>query len=122
MKLREPAVVCVRASALIGKGGWPEAMKLTTPCPSCGHLNEAKRTSCSVCESALIGKGGRPVVKSTTPPCPSCDQTNCSDCISCPCQERNSAEILLVIIIVNLSNNVYSALELHWSYAILLSY
>ena len=64
------------------------------PCPSCGHLNEAKRISCSECECALISKGGRPELKSIIP-CPSCGKTNCSDHISCSlCHEVNDAERL----------------------------
>ena len=51
----------------MGKGGRLEEMST----PSCGHVNEAKRTSCSVCECALIGNPGRPEVKLSTH-CPSC--------------------------------------------------
>ena len=49
------------------KGGKSE-VKPTTPCPTCGHLNESKRASCSMCECALIGKVGRlsSQVESTT--------------------------------------------------------
>ena len=53
-------------------------MKSTTPCPSCGHLNE--RESAIVC--ALISKAGRVEVKSATP-CPSCDHFNERKRVSC---------------------------------------
>ena len=70
-------------------------MKPTTPCPTCGHLNESKRASCSMCECALIGKVGRPSsqVKSTTQ-CP-CGQIDCSDHIGYPCGTVNSARNLV---------------------------
>ena len=64
---------------LVGKAGRPEVRT----CPSCGHVNEAKRISCRECECALII------------PCPSCGKMNCSDHISYYCQEVNDAERLL---------------------------
>ena len=47
---------------LVGKAGRPEVLLRT--CSSCGHVNEAKRISCSECECALIV------------PCPLCGKMN----------------------------------------------
>ena len=91
------------------------------PCPSCGHSNEAKTATCTVCMCTLINKVGRLMTKlcpscghlneakgisgskcaliskggrpelKSTTPCPSCNKANCIDHIT-SCQEVNHAK------------------------------